>query len=93
MVGGVECVTVEGAARILESLAFADTPDIDSTSARHREVAEIMIDHADIVVFVSSASRYGDLVPWEIIRRARSPWRALAHGAESGELGLGFGPR
>ena len=72
MVGGVECVTVEGAARILESLAFADTPDIDSTSARHREVAEIMIDHADIVVFVSSASRYGDLVPWEVIRRARS---------------------
>ena len=72
MVGGVECVTVGGAAPILESLAFADTPDIDSTAARHREVAEIMIDHADIVVFVSSASRYGDLVPWEVIRRARS---------------------
>ena len=92
MVGGVECVTVGGAAPILESLAFADTPDIDSTAARHREVAEIMIDHADIVVFVSSASRYGDLVPWEVIRRARSRGAAPAPGAESGELGLGCGP-
>ncbi len=71
-VGGVECVTVGGVAPILASMTFVDTPDIDSTSSRHRAVSEIMIDHADIVVFVSSAMRYGDLVPWEVMRRARS---------------------
>ena len=71
-VGGVDCVAVGGAAPILNSMTFVDTPDIDSTSSRHRAVSEIMIDHADIVVFVSSAMRYGDLVPWEVLRRARS---------------------
>ena len=71
-IGGLGCVTVGGAAPILTSMSFADTPDIDSTSSRHRAVSEIMIDHADIVVFVSSAMRYGDLVPWEVLRRARS---------------------
>jgi energy-coupling factor transporter ATP-binding protein EcfA2 len=71
-IAGVECRSVSGSAPILESMAFVDTPDIDSTSSRHRAVAEIMIDQADIVVFVSSASRYGDLVPWEVMRRARS---------------------
>jgi hypothetical protein len=70
--GGVPCVTVRGSAPILSSMTFVDTPDIDSTSSRHRAVSEIMIDHADVVVFVSSAMRYGDLVPWEVMRRAKS---------------------
>ena len=35
-------------------------------------MAETMIDNADIVVYVSSALRYADLVPWEVLRRAHS---------------------
>jgi energy-coupling factor transporter ATP-binding protein EcfA2 len=70
--GGVACATVGGSAPILSSMTFVDTPDIDSTSSRHRAVSEIMIDHADVVVFVSSAMRYGDLVPWEVMRRAKA---------------------
>jgi hypothetical protein len=71
-IGDVRCATAGGSAPILSSMTFVDTPDIDSTSARHRMVSEIMIDHADVVVFVSSALRYGDLVPWEVLRRAKS---------------------
>ena len=55
---------------ILEELILVDTPDIDSTSVEHRAMAETMIDNADIVVYVSSALRYADLVPWEVLRRA-----------------------
>ena len=71
-IGGVECEIVEGHAPILSEMALVDTPDIDSTSLEHRVMAEILIDHADVVVFVSSALRYADLVPWEVLRRAGS---------------------
>lgn len=71
-IGGAECTVVTGRAPILRELALVDTPDIDSTVTEHRAVAEAMIDHADIVVFVTSAIRYGDRVPWEVLRRAHS---------------------
>jgi energy-coupling factor transporter ATP-binding protein EcfA2 len=78
-VGGIDCVVVEGRARILDSLTLVDTPDLDSTSREHRAAAEMMIDNADVVVFVSSARRYADLVPWEVLRRARSRGAPLIH--------------
>ena len=78
-VGGVDCAVVEGAAPILASMTLVDTPDLDSTSSEHRAAAEIMIDNADVVVFVSSALRYADLVPWEVLRRARSRGAPVIH--------------
>jgi hypothetical protein len=71
-IGGVDCDVVTGRAPILDELILVDTPDIDSTSLDHREMAETMIDNADVIVYVSSALRYSDLVPWEVLRRARS---------------------
>jgi hypothetical protein len=71
-IGGVSCEVVTGRAPILDELILVDTPDIDSTSLEHREMAETMIDNADVIVYVSSALRYSDLVPWEVLRRAQS---------------------
>jgi hypothetical protein len=71
-IGGVSCDVVTGRAPILDELILVDTPDIDSTSVDHRAMAETMIDNADVVVYVSSALRYSDLVPWEVLRRAQS---------------------
>ena len=71
-IGGVECQVVTGRAPILEELTLVDTPDIDSTSIEHRAIAETMIDNADVVVYVTSAARYADLVPWEVLRRAHA---------------------
>ncbi|MCI0542916.1 MAG: GTPase domain-containing protein [Actinobacteria bacterium] len=76
-VGGVECVVCLGEAPILEHMTLVDTPDIDSTAADHRVVAETLIDHADIVVFVCSGLRYADAVPWEVLRRALSRGAAV----------------
>jgi energy-coupling factor transporter ATP-binding protein EcfA2 len=78
-IGGVECLLAEGRAPILGSMTLVDTPDLDSTSVAHRVAAEIMIDNADVVVFVSSALRYADLVPWEVLRRARSRGAPVIH--------------
>jgi len=78
-VGGIECVVVEGRAPILGSMTLVDTPDLDSTELAHRVAAETMIDNADVIVFVSSALRYADLVPWEVLRRARSRGAPVIH--------------
>lgn len=69
---GIECTVVTGKAPILNQMALVDTPDIDSTATEHRAMAESLIDCADVVVMVTSALRYADVVPWEVLRRAMS---------------------
>lgn len=71
-VGGVSCEVVSDVAAGFESVTLVDSPDIDSTSTEHRATAETLIDNADVVVFVSSALRYADDVPWQVLRRAVS---------------------
>lgn len=71
-IAGIECELTVGTAPILDSMLVVDTPDIDSTSTDHRYIAETLIDHADLVVFVVSALRYADAVPWQVLRRAES---------------------
>ncbi len=78
-ISGVVCEVVVGGAPILSDVALVDTPDIDSTSAQNRATAEILIDNADIVVFVTSVLRYSDLVPWEVLRRAVSRGAPVIH--------------
>ena len=68
--GAVACHVTTARTPILTRMALVDTPDIDSTSVEHREMAESLVDSADVVVFVTSALRYADRVPWEVLRRA-----------------------
>jgi energy-coupling factor transporter ATP-binding protein EcfA2 len=94
-VAGVECEVRVGAAPILDQMSLIDTPDLDSTSADHRLIAEQLIDHADIVIFVTSALRYADDVPWEVLRRALSRGTTVIPvlnrvGAESAVAMAGF---
>ncbi|HEY5891458.1 MAG TPA: GTPase domain-containing protein [Acidimicrobiia bacterium] len=59
---------VTGVSPILESISLIDTPDLDSTNLENRTRAMDAISRADVVVFVISALRYADLVPWEVFR-------------------------
>lgn len=70
VIGGVSCDVVTGDAAILDDLALVDAPDLDSTSTSHKAMAETLIDNADVVVFITSALRYADEVPWRVLRRA-----------------------
>ncbi|TDC73408.1 ABC transporter [Micromonospora sp. KC606] len=59
-------------------LAFLDAPDIDSVVDANRALAGQLLAAADLWLFVTTAARYADAVPWELLRSARSRGAAIA---------------
>lgn len=56
--------------RIPQGLALLDAPDIDSVAQGNRELARQLLRAADLWLFVTTANRYADAVPWEVLRTA-----------------------
>ena len=54
-----------------DGVAVIDAPDIDSVERDNRELADVLVEVSDLCVFVTTATRYADLVPWEVLRRVR----------------------
>lgn len=52
-------------------LALLDAPDIDSLVVSNRDLAAELVSAADVWILVTTASRYGDAVPWHLLRTAR----------------------
>jgi len=52
-------------------LVLVDAPDFDSVELANRELAVELLEAADLVIFVTSATRYADQVPWSVLGRAR----------------------
>ena len=52
-------------------LVLVDAPDFDSVEVENRERALGLLEVADLVVFVTTATRYADQVPWEVLGRVR----------------------
>jgi len=65
--GHIELVARE---TVPAALAVIDAPDIDSVVDANRAAAAQLLDAADLWVFVTTAARYADAVPWEFLRRA-----------------------
>lgn len=53
-----------------EGLAILDAPDVDSVVAQNRTLAAQLLAAADLWLFVTSAARYADAVPWQYLREA-----------------------
>ena len=51
-------------------IAFVDAPDIDSVVTQNRQLASQLLAAADLWLFVTTASRYADAVPWGFLRGA-----------------------
>lgn len=51
-------------------LAMLDAPDVDSVVDENRALARQMLDAADLWVFVTTAARYADAVPWSVLAPA-----------------------
>jgi hypothetical protein len=51
-------------------LAILDAPDVDSIDRGNRELAAQLLAAGDLWLFVTSASRYSDQVPWDYLRQA-----------------------
>ena len=59
-------------------LALLDAPDIDSVVHENRALAAQLLQAADLWLFVTSAARYADAVPWEYLRSAADRAAAVA---------------
>ncbi len=70
---------VSGLAPILDDICLVDTPDIDSTNLANHQLAASALDMADVVIFVASALRYADMVPWKVLRGLESRGVPVIH--------------
>lgn len=52
-------------------LVLVDAPDIDSVEHANRELADRLVEAADLCLFVTTATRYADRVPWTVLGRVR----------------------
>ncbi len=59
-------------------LAILDAPDIDSVVTENRELAAQLLAAADLWLFVTSAARYADAVPWDFLLSAAERSAAVA---------------
>ena len=73
--GGLQLVVHEG---LPPGLALIDAPDVDSVVEANRDLAGQLLAAADLWVFVTTASRYADAVPWDLLRTAQERGTALA---------------
>ena len=53
-----------------KGLAILDAPDVDSVVAENRALAAQLLAAADLWLFVTTAARYADAVPWDYLRSA-----------------------
>lgn len=61
-----------------QGLAILDAPDIDSVEEANRTLATQLLAAADLWLFVTSAARYADQVPWGFLRDAADRSAAVA---------------
>ena len=73
-----------GSLRLVESsslppgMALLDAPDIDSVVTANRALASQLLAAADLWLFVTTAARYADAVPWDLLRQASERGTAVA---------------
>ncbi|MEV4416793.1 GTPase domain-containing protein [Catellatospora sp. NPDC049609] len=75
--GGVGLLVLPVAV-LTQGVALLDSPDIDSVEEDNRALAEQLLAAADLWLFVTTAVRYADAVPWELLHAARDRGTAVA---------------
>ena len=59
-------------------MALLDAPDIDSVVDENRRLAAELLQAADLWLFITSATRYADAVPWQFLQSAAGRGAAVA---------------
>jgi energy-coupling factor transporter ATP-binding protein EcfA2 len=75
---GPEGLRLAPHADIGPGLALLDAPDIDSVVSSNRELAATLLAAADLWIFLTTAARYADAVPWQLLHTARERGTAIA---------------
>ncbi|TDO47218.1 dynamin family protein [Kribbella sp. VKM Ac-2527] len=79
--GGMEDpgqIRLVAADTVPRGLAILDAPDIDSVVESNRELATQLLAAADLWLFVTTAARYADAVPWDFLQSASDRSTAVA---------------
>lgn len=63
---------------LASGLALVDAPDIDSVVVENRRLGAELLGAADLWLFVTTARRYADAVPWSLLREAADRGTAIA---------------
>ncbi|KQY44509.1 GTPase domain-containing protein [Cellulomonas sp. Root137] len=66
----LESVTVVADENVPRGIALLDAPDLDSVLESNRESAHRLLEAADLWLFVTTAARYGDALPWRVLQGA-----------------------
>ena len=65
-------------ASVPPGLALLDSPDIDSVMESNRRIARQLLAAADLWLFVTTAARYADAVPWALLTEAQARGTTVA---------------
>ena len=57
------------AATAATGMAIVDAPDLDSVERANRAIADALVEAADLGIFVTSAVRYADKAPFDVVQR------------------------
>jgi energy-coupling factor transporter ATP-binding protein EcfA2 len=65
--GATDTLVMVAEPQLPSGLALLDAPDIDSIADENRRLAAQLLSAADLWIFVTTANRYADAVPWELL--------------------------
>ena len=71
-------VRLVGSDALPAGMALLDAPDIESVVRANRELSRQLLSAADLWLFVTTAARYADEVPWNLLRQASERGTAVA---------------
>jgi hypothetical protein len=66
----LDAVDVVASDLVPRGVAMLDAPDLDSVLESNRDQAHRLLEAADLWLFVTTAARYGDALPWRVLEAA-----------------------
>jgi energy-coupling factor transporter ATP-binding protein EcfA2 len=87
--GGAAAVRLVASEALPRGLALLDAPDVDSVEVANRALAAQLLAAADLWVFVTTAARYADAVPWDLLQGAAERHAQVALVADRVDPGAG----
>lgn len=71
-------VEVKASEHIPRGIILVDAPDMDSISADNRKMSHRLLEAADLWLFLTTAHRYGDAIPWQHLYNAKERGASVA---------------
>nr|WP_184241025.1 dynamin family protein [Micrococcus cohnii] len=68
--GSMDSVALVSEPALRPGVAIVDAPDIDSVADANRALSRQLLEAADLWIFTTTAHRYADAVPWELLGEA-----------------------